>query len=108
MAQNTLAQQQKDIVRKENAATVEAWISSENIKKKFNDVLDKGAGAFVTSLLSLVKQTPALAECDPKTTIAAAMTAATLKLPINPNLGFAYIIPYKDKNRGMEASFQIG
>lgn len=107
MAQNTLAQQQKDIVRKENAATVEAWISSENIKKKFNDVLDKGAGAFVTSLLSLVKQTPALAECDPKTTIAAAMTAATLKLPINPNLGFAYIIPYKNKT-GAEATFQIG
>ena len=31
------------------------------------------------------------------------MTAATLKLPINPNLGFAYIIPY-----GKEAQFQMG
>ena len=38
---------------------------------------------------------------------ASAMTAATMKLPINPNLGFAYIIPYK--NRGhMEAQFQMG
>ncbi|MGN1050578.1 MAG: recombinase RecT [Selenomonadaceae bacterium] len=100
-------QQQKEMVRKENVATVESWISSSNIKAKFNQVLDKGAGAFVTSLLSLVKQTPALAECDPKTTISAAMTAATLKLPINPNLGFAYIIPYKNKT-GAEATFQIG
>ena len=100
-------QQQKEMVRKENVATVESWISSSNIKAKFNEVLDKGAGAFVTSLLSLVKQTPALAECDPKTTISAAMTAATLKLPINPNLGFAYIIPYKNKT-GAEATFQLG
>lgn len=95
------------VKQQENISTVETWISSANIREKFNNVLDKGAGAFVTSILSLVKQTPQLAECDPKTTIAAAMTAATLKLPINPNLGFAYIIPYKNKT-GSEATFQIG
>ena len=87
----------------QNVANLEVWLSSENIKKKFNDVLDKGAGAFVTSLLSLVKSTPQLQQCDIKTTISAAMTAATLKLPINPNLGFAYIVPYKN-----DATFQIG
>ena len=76
---------------------------SENIKQKFNEVLDKGAPAFVTSILSLVKSTPQLAAADPKTVVSAAMTAATLKLPINPNLGFAYIVPYKDT-----ATFQMG
>ena len=83
--------------------TIEDWVESENIKQKFQEVLDKGAGAFVTSILSLVKSTPQLATADPKTVISAAMTAATLKLPINPNLGFAYIIPYKDT-----ATFQMG
>lgn len=83
--------------------TIEDWVASENIKQKFNEVLDKGAGAFVTSILSLVKSTPQLAAADPKTVISAAMTAATLKLPIDPNLGFAYIIPY-----GKEAQFQMG
>lgn len=86
-----------------NVATIENWVESENIKKKFQEVLDKGAGAFVTSLLSLVKSSPQLTAADPKTVISAAMTAATLKLPINPNLGFAYIIPY-----GKEAQFQMG
>lgn len=85
------------------ARTIEDWVESENIKQKFQEVLDKGAGAFVTSILSLVKSTPQLAAADPKTVISAAMTAATLKLPINPNLGFAYIIPY-----GKEAQFQMG
>ena len=86
-----------------NVATIENWVESDTIKQKFHEVLDKGAGAFVTSLLSLVKSTPQLAAADPKTVISAAMTAATLKLPINPNLGFAYIIPYKT-----EAQFQMG
>ncbi len=72
-------------------------------EEKFREVLDKGAGAFVTSILSLVKSTQQLAAADPKTVVSAAMTAATLKLPIDPNLGFAYIIPY-----GKEAQFQMG
>ena len=87
----------------QNIATLEGWMNGDNLRRKFNEVLDKGAGAFATSLLSLAKQTPQLAACDPKTTLAAAMTAATLKLPINPNLGFAYIIPY-----GNQAQFQMG
>ena len=33
----------------------------------------------------------------PATVINAAMMAATLDLPINNNLGFAYIVPYKRK-----------
>ena len=81
-----------------NVATIENWVESDNVKKKFQEVLDKGAGAFVTSLLSLVKSTPQLAAADPKTILSAAMTAATLKLPISPNL-----IPY-----GKEAQFQMG
>ena len=103
MAYNQPAKTQQNAVAQQNTATLEAWINSVSIKKKFHEVLDKGSGAFVTSLLSLVKQTPQLAQCDPKTTISAAMTAATLKLPINPNLGFAYIVPYKS-----DATFQIG
>lgn len=95
--------QQNAVAPQQNIANLEAWISSDNVKKKFNEVLDKSAGAFVTSLLSLVKSTPQLQNCDPKTTISAAMTAATLKLPINPNLGFAYIVPYKT-----DATFQLG
>ncbi len=90
-------------ITKANISTIQSWMTSDVIKKRFNEVLDKGAGAFVSSLLSMVKASPQLASCEPKTVMSAAMTAATLKLPINPNLGFAYIIPYKST-----ATFQIG
>lgn len=94
---------QQNPMAAQNIANLEAWIGSANVKKKFNEVLDKGSGAFVTALLSLVKATPQLQQCDPKTILSAAMTAATMKLPINPNLGFAYIVPYKT-----EATFILG
>ena len=100
MAQNLTALDKRNAA---NIAKIENWVESDTIKRKFQEVLDKGAGAFVTSLLSLVKASPQLAAADPKTILGAAMTAATLKLPINPNLGFAYIIPYKN-----EAQFQMG
>lgn len=77
------------------------------LPQKFDSVLGKGAGAFSASVLSLVNATPALQEADPMTILGAAMTAAAMKLPINPNLGFAYIIPYKNRGR-MEAQFQMG
>jgi len=89
------------------ARTIEDWVESENIKQKFNEVLDKGAPAFVTSILSLVKSTPPPAGGGPAPSTnrrtGGAGPAATLKLPINPNLGFAYIVPYKDT-----ATFQMG
>lgn len=107
MTRNQVATRQAAQAPATAAATLEKWMSSAKIRQKFDEVLDKGAGAFVTSLLSLVKTTPALQQADAKTIMSAAMTAATLKLPINPNLGFAYIIPYKNHG-GMEAQFQMG
>jgi len=44
-----------------------------------------------------------LAKADPNTVLNAAATAAILDLPINQNLGFAWIVPYKG-----QAQFQIG
>ena len=94
--------------QKNNSALVlKKMLNGPGLRQKFDDVLGKGAGAFSASVLSLVNAMPALQEADPMTILGAAMTAATMKLPINPNLGFAYIIPYKNRGR-MEAQFQMG
>lgn len=78
-------------------------------KNRFREVLGQRAGEFCSSILSLQMHT--MRDVEPKSILAAAMTAASLNLPINPNLGFAYIIAYKDNaNRGggKYAQFQIG
>ena len=48
-----------------------------------------------------------LAGCKPESVLTAALTAASLDLPINQNLGFAYLIPYKNKG-GEVCQFQMG
>lgn len=112
---NAVANVQESIVAKKEAATgFTNLVNSPVIQKKFKEVLADSAPGFLASLMSLHNNSDMLMNVTDKTTIlAAAMTAATMKLPINPNLGLAYIVPYrhKDKNTGtyvIDAQFQIG
>jgi recombination protein RecT len=82
---------------------IKTLINAEITREKFKEVLGNKAPAFMASLLSLINGNTNFETVDPQTVLSAAMTAATLDLPINPNLGFAYIIPYAGK-----AQFQMG
>ena len=84
------------------------FFQREDVVQKFQELLGKRASSFLTSVLSVVSQSEQLAKADPKTVYMAALTSATLDLPINQNLGFAYIVPYKNKNWIHEAQFQMG
>lgn len=48
-----------------------------------------------------------LQDADPQSVYMSAMTSASLWLPVNPNLWFAYILPYKNKDWTV-AQFQLG
>lgn len=63
----------------------------------------KKTNQFLTSALSVLSSNELLKKADQTSIYQSVMTAVTLDLPINPNLGFAYIVPYKGK-----AQFQIG
>ena len=87
----------------------EKAVNNDLVKSKFREVLGKNAEGFVGSLLSLVKNNELLLKAAPNTVIAAAMQAATLKLPINQNLGLAYIVPYwNSRAKENQAQFQMG
>ena len=82
---------------------IEGLLTNANVRKRFEDMLGKKAAGFMSSILSVTNQNKELQTADPKTILSAAAIAASLDLPINPNLGFAYIIPYSGK-----AQFQMG
>lgn len=84
------------------ANEVQKFLRNDSIQKRIEDLLDKRAGQFTTSLLTAVNSNARLANCKPETVLNAALTAASLDLPINSNLGFAAIVPY-----GSEAQFQM-
>lgn len=85
------------------ALTVKSLLSQSNVKVKFEEILKDRAAGFTANLAVMVNNSAALSKCEPMTVISAAVVAASLDLPIDPNLGFAHVIPYGDK-----AQFQIG
>lgn len=89
-------------------AVFKKFMGNDATKKRFNDILDKNASSFMASVVNAVSGNDKLAVCEPSSIMNAAFVAAALKLPIDPNLGFAYIIPYNSKNNGNKAQFQLG
>lgn len=82
---------------------VKSFFEMPAVRKKFDEVMGSNSKSFITSLLNVTSQNKLLANADPKSIMQSAMVAATLDLPIEPSLGFAYIVPYKQ-----EAQFQLG
>lgn len=79
------------------------------VQEKLKELVGKNATAFATSVLQIVNSNSMLVNADPQTIFSAACMAATLNLPINNNLGFAYIVPFKNnKENKIEAQFQLG
>ena len=104
------AQQQLNLPKKKTPAQMmSAVVSAEGTKKLLETVLKENAGTFTASVIDLYNSDKTLQSCEPGKVFAECLKAASLKLPINKNLGFAYVIPYKDKRSGeILPQFQIG
>lgn len=87
--------------------TLNALIKQDAIKQRFNELLGQKAPGFLSSVLNVVNSNSLLKECNPREILAAAAIAASLDLPVDPNLGFAYIVPYKDRG-APRPQFQVG
>ena len=89
--------------------TFNQTITSPATQKYLTDLLHERKGQFVSNLTALVANNANLQECEPYTLMFAALKATALSLPIEPSLGMAHVIPYKNKKRGVtEAQFQLG
>lgn len=89
-----------------NLSTVpqlKAMLAGESVKQRFKEILGQKAPGFISSILSVTNSNALLQKAEPTSIMNAAVIAATLDLPINGSLGFAYIVPYSG-----QAQFQIG
>ena len=84
-------------------AKLKGILNNETMQQNFRNILAENAGAFMASVIELYQSDGALQKCDPNRVVLEALKAATLKLPINKQLGFAYIIPYNNV-----PTFQLG
>lgn len=119
---------QNQLVNKENAGMQEkktvntimnAMLDGEKLRGRFDELLGKRAPQFISSVVSMVNADLKLQQAfyeSPMTIIQSALKAATFDLPIDQNLGYAYIVPFKNSKQNadgtwskkMEASFILG
>ena len=94
-------------------------LDGEKFRSRFNDLLGKRTPQFISALVSLVNSDVKLQQAffdSPMTVIQSALKAATFDLPIDQNLGYAYIVPFNKNyktedgtwHKKAEANFILG
>lgn len=84
-------------------------ITNPKTQEYLAQVLGEKKSSFVNNLTALVANNSMLQQCEPMTVMYASLKATALDLPLDPNLGFAYVIPYRNNRSGVtDAQFQIG
>lgn len=101
---NTTAQQKEISVKPVDK--LKLALESPSVVAQFKNAMQENSGLFVASLIDLFLSDNNLQKCNPNLVIMEALKAATLKLPINKSLGFAYIIPYNKSVKGADGSWQ--
>lgn len=84
-------------------------ITNVKTQEYLQSVLGEKKQAFVNNMTALVSNDKALQACEPMSLMFAALKVTSLDLPLDNNLGFAYVIPYRNnKENKTEAQVQIG
>lgn len=85
-----------------------AMLDGEKLRGRFNDLLGKRAPQFISSLVTMINADVNLQQAfyeAPMTVIQSALKAATFDLPIDQNLGYAYIVPFKNSKKNADGSW---
>lgn len=101
---------QNKIITKNAKPKFSVAINSESYKNLINNTLKdpKRANRFIANIITAVSTNSSLAECDAGSILSAGLLGETLNLSPSPQLGQFYIVPFKDKEKGMVAQFQLG
>ena len=89
-----------------NLVKLRERLKAPSVEAKFKEMLGKRAPQFMTSITTLVSNSTLLQKADVNSIIMGAAAAASMDLPINPNLGYAALVPYNSKD-GCFAQLQI-
>jgi recombination protein RecT len=88
----------------DNYSIIKSYAKSSEIQGMFAGIVGENrASSYLYSVIIAVSQSPQLQQCTPQSIMRSAARAATLGLSVDPNIGQAYLVPYKG-----EATFQAG
>lgn len=97
------------LAKKQTKTTFSAFLAKDAVKNQINSIVGgKDGQRFISAIVSAVSVNPALQECDNSTILSGALLGESLKLSPSPQLGYYYLVPFNDKERGKVATFQLG
>ncbi|WP_163142825.1 recombinase RecT [Bacillus sp. 22-7] len=108
---NQLANRQETAAKQVSAQSLglKSLLNTPTMQKKFEQVLANKAPQFMASVLNLYNGDTGLREAEPMSIVSSAMVAASLDLPVDKNLGYAWIVAFYDSKKGYKAAqFQLG
>lgn len=94
-------------VTKRPVDQLKAVLNSGSVQEQFQNALKENAPLFTASIIDLFSTDGKLQECEPSLVVMEALKAAVLNLPVSKSLGFAYIVPYKERGK-QTPHFQLG
>lgn len=84
-------------------------IANASTQEYLQSILGEKKSSFVANVTALVTNNVQLQECAPMSVMYAAIKATALDLPLDPSLGCAYVIPFRNnKLNRTDAQFQLG
>lgn len=81
-------------------------LDGEKMRRRFDELLGKRSAQFISSLVNMVNDNQDLQKAfyeSPMSVIKSALQAASYDLPIDPTLGYAYIVPFNNKVKVKDA-----
>lgn len=103
---NVVSQQQANVAKQERPIDLfKSVVNAPSVQTQFSNALGEHKDAFVASLIDLFTGDKSLQSCKPQLVIAEALRAATLTLPLNKSLGFAYIVVYNNSVKNADGSW---
>lgn len=104
-------QQQKPEDRAQQSvnAMLNGILDGEKMRRRFDELLGKRTPQFLSSLVSMINDNKDLQQAfyqSPMSVIKSALQAASYDLPIDPALGFAYIVPFNNKYKDDQGNWQ--
>lgn len=82
---------------------LKSMLNEESVKEQFSNALGKHRDVFIASVIDLYTSDKKLQQCKPADIIKQALAAASMQLPINRALGFAYIVPFNNTVKKVDA-----
>lgn len=91
------------VTQNPNLVAIESTLKSPDIYSKIQEMLGRKPDSYITSVMQVLASNNMLANVNADSITGAVFTACAMNLPLNNNLGLAYIVPFKGA-----AQLQVG